>query len=77
MVAVVCRLLSLAGHAGGKVLGVHEIGEGLDCRCSLHGIEVEMPEGQHELQRQREQRQSRTRSDVSPEPLHGITNVII
>ena len=44
MVAVVCRLLSLAGHAGGKVLGVHEIGEGLDCRCSLRGIEVDVPE---------------------------------
>jgi hypothetical protein len=36
-----------------------------------------MPERQHELQRQREQRQPRTRLDTSPEPLHGITDVTL
>jgi hypothetical protein len=36
-----------------------------------------MPERQHELQQKREQRQPRTRPDVSPEPLHGITDVTL
>ena len=44
---------------------------------SLCGVPMEMPERQHELQRQREQRQPRTRFDMSPEPLHGITDVTL
>lgn len=72
---VVARWLLLLGRRGGsKAVGVRKIGLRLG---SPRGIEVEVPERQYELQRQREQRQPRTRPDVLPEPLHGITDVII
>jgi hypothetical protein len=58
-------------------LKLDEIGLCPEIRRGLCGIEVEMPERESELQRQRKQRQPRARLDVSPEPLHGITDVTL
>jgi len=70
-------LLCLARCIGGKGLGEDEIGLGPDLRRRLSGVEVGMPERQHELQPQRKQRQPSTRPDIAPEPLHETTDVTL
>ncbi|HXI09032.1 MAG TPA: hypothetical protein VNJ49_22185 [Bradyrhizobium sp.] len=71
-------LLRVARYIKDLAIVVSEIDLALNRRSrGRRGIAVEMAERQQELQRQREQRQPRTRLDVSPEPLHGITDVIL
>jgi hypothetical protein len=77
LIGVVAALLVLARSIGSEALRVRQIHQRLDRGRALRSIEVEMPERQHELRCQREQRQPRTRSYVSPEPLHGITDVTL